>query len=110
MRRASYVKNSPWWRRNTRICIPNPRTRRSFCKNLGSRRNRLDNYHCEVMRIVFVDTTLTTPPLGGAHTCLVELCTSLAGLDHQVTVVTQPGREQSAVRRLAEGKVDVRFD
>lgn len=49
------------------------------------------------MHAVFVDTTMTTPPTGGAHTFLVDLCASLAGRGWRVTVVTQPGPEQSVV-------------
>jgi glycosyltransferase involved in cell wall biosynthesis len=62
------------------------------------------------MHVVFIDTTLTSPPLGGAATCLVELCLSLATGGYRVTVVTQPGRDESAVRRLATGGVEVRPD
>jgi glycosyltransferase involved in cell wall biosynthesis len=62
------------------------------------------------MHVVFIDTTLTSPPLGGAATCLVELCTSLVAGGYRVTVVTQPGREVSAVRRLAAGGVEVCSD
>ncbi len=62
------------------------------------------------MRLVFIDTTLTTPPLGGATTWIVELCTSLVARGDRVTVVTQPGRELSAAQRLAAGDVEVRSD
>jgi glycosyltransferase involved in cell wall biosynthesis len=62
------------------------------------------------MRIVFIDTTLTTPPTGGATTFLVELCTALAARGDRVTVVAQPGPEQSVARRLQAAGVEVRQD
>lgn len=62
------------------------------------------------MRIVFIDTTLTTPPSGGATTFLVELCTALAAHGDRVTVVAQPGPEQSVARRLQAAGVEVRQD
>jgi glycosyltransferase involved in cell wall biosynthesis len=62
------------------------------------------------MRIVFIDTTLTMPPSGGATTFLVELCTALAARGDRVTVVAQPGPEQSVARRLLAARVEVRQD
>lgn len=62
------------------------------------------------MRVVFIDTTLTTPPTGGATTFLVELCTALAARGDHVTVVAQPGPEQSVARRLQARGVEVRQD
>ncbi len=62
------------------------------------------------MRIGFIDTTLTTPPTGGATTFLVELCTALATRGDRVTVVAQPGPDQSVARRLQAAGVEVRQD
>src|SRR3982074_1230750 len=62
------------------------------------------------MRIAFIDTTLTTPPSGGATTFLVELCTVLAARGDHVTVVAQPGPDQSIARRLQANGVEVRQD
>jgi glycosyltransferase involved in cell wall biosynthesis len=58
------------------------------------------------MHIVIVDTTLTTPPTGGAQTFLVDLAGSLIERGYQVSVVTQPGSEKrilDALRRVAVG-------
>lgn len=55
------------------------------------------------MHIVIVDTTLTTPPTGGAQTFLVDLVESLVNRQYRVSVVTQPGSEQrtlGALRRV----------
>ena len=62
------------------------------------------------MRSVFVDATLTTPPFGGATTFLAELCCALASQGEQVTVVAQPGSDDSIVQRLRASGVDVRLD
>ncbi|HEY8187040.1 MAG TPA: glycosyltransferase family 4 protein [Pyrinomonadaceae bacterium] len=47
------------------------------------------------------------PPTGGAHTFLVELCDSLVRLGHRVSVVTQPGPEQSLTRALTDSGTEV---
>jgi glycosyltransferase involved in cell wall biosynthesis len=52
------------------------------------------------MHIVFVDTTLTTPPTGGAQTFLVILCRGLIERGWKVSVVTEPGPERSIVEAL----------
>jgi len=62
------------------------------------------------MRSVFVDATLTTPPFGGATTFLVELCGALADRGGRVTVVSQPGSDESVVQRLRAAGVEVRLD
>lgn len=62
------------------------------------------------MRSVFIDSTLATPPFGGATTFLVELCGALAARGDQVTVVTDPGPDHSIARRLRACGVEVRFD
>lgn len=63
------------------------------------------------MRVVFVDTTMTAPPTGGAHTFLVDLCPALAERGRRVSFVTQPGPEQSIVRalRAAGGEIEERL-
>ncbi len=52
------------------------------------------------MHVVFVDTTLTTPPTGGAQTFLVILCRGLVERGWKVSVVTEPGPERSIVEAL----------
>lgn len=52
------------------------------------------------MHIVVVDTTLTTPPTGGAQTFLVNLAESLARKQIQLSVITQPGPEATIVSAL----------
>ncbi|MDQ1639511.1 MAG: hypothetical protein QOF62_2850 [Pyrinomonadaceae bacterium] len=47
------------------------------------------------MHAVIIDTTLTTPPTGGAQTFLVELCEALVSMDFRMSVVTQPGPERT---------------
>ncbi|HEX8187470.1 MAG TPA: hypothetical protein VF586_03905, partial [Pyrinomonadaceae bacterium] len=54
------------------------------------------------MHAVFIDTTMTTPPTGGAHTFLVDLCAPLAERGWRASFVTQPGPEQGIVRALGE--------
>lgn len=53
---------------------------------------------------------MTTPPTGGAQTFLVDLCGSLVGRGWTVSVVTQPGPEQSVVESLRAAGADVRQD
>jgi glycosyltransferase involved in cell wall biosynthesis len=60
------------------------------------------------MRIDIVDTTITTPPTGGAHTFLVELCSALAARGESVSLVTHPGPEQSLTSSLRAAGVEVR--
>jgi glycosyltransferase involved in cell wall biosynthesis len=62
------------------------------------------------MRIVFIDTTLTVPPPGGATTFLIELSTALAARGDRVTVVAQRGPNQSIAQRLQTAGVEVRQD
>ncbi|MFZ0749425.1 MAG: glycosyltransferase family 4 protein [Pyrinomonadaceae bacterium] len=59
------------------------------------------------MHIVVVDSTITTPPTGGAHTFLVELCTALVGRGHRVTLVTEPGPDQSLTNTMQMACVEV---
>ena len=60
------------------------------------------------MHIVIVDTTLTTPPSGGDHTFLVNLCLRLVRKGYLTSVVTQPGPDQTLMKVLESGGVDVR--
>jgi glycosyltransferase involved in cell wall biosynthesis len=62
------------------------------------------------MKIVIIDTTLTTPPTGGAHTFLVDFCLRLVQQGHATSVVTQPGPDQSLIQVLERGGVEVRSD
>jgi len=59
------------------------------------------------MHAVIVDTTLTTPPTGGAQTFLVELCRALVLMDWKISVVTQPGPENAIVHSLRKGGAEV---
>jgi glycosyltransferase involved in cell wall biosynthesis len=59
------------------------------------------------MHVIIVDTTLTTPPTGGAQTFLIGLCKSLIARSWAVSVVTQPGPERSVVAALQEAGAEV---
>ena len=59
------------------------------------------------MHIVIVDTTLTTPPTGGAHTFLVNVCASLVAKAHRVSVVGEPGRDATIPTALQRVGTDV---
>ncbi|HEY5884267.1 MAG TPA: glycosyltransferase family 4 protein [Pyrinomonadaceae bacterium] len=60
------------------------------------------------MHVVFVDTTLTTFPTGGAQTFLVQLAQSLVQKNWRVSIVTQPGPEMSLVNALLQAGAEVR--
>jgi glycosyltransferase involved in cell wall biosynthesis len=62
------------------------------------------------MDIVFVDTTITTPPTGGAHTFLVDIGQCLVVRGDRVAVVTQPGPDESLVKALRMAGVEVYMD
>jgi len=62
------------------------------------------------MRSVFIDSTLTTPPFGGATTFLAELCCALAAQAERVTVVGRPGSDDSVVEKLRSAGVEVHLD
>ena len=62
------------------------------------------------MHVVFVDTTLTTWPTGGAQTFLVELAQALVQQDWRVSIITQPGPELSLVKALQQAGAEVRSD
>lgn len=59
------------------------------------------------MHVVIVDTTFTTPPTGGAHTFLVDLSTALVSRGARVSIISQPGPDQTIGRALIEGKAEV---
>src|SRR5712692_3042262 len=59
------------------------------------------------MHVVVIDTTLTTPPTGGAHTFLVDLAESLIGRGWKVSVVTRPGREGAIASALTNSGAEV---
>jgi glycosyltransferase involved in cell wall biosynthesis len=63
------------------------------------------------MHVVIVDTTMTTPPTGGAHTFLVDLCAPLAERGWRASFVTQPGPERGIVNalRAAGGEIEERL-
>lgn len=62
------------------------------------------------MHAIFVDTTITTPPLGGAHTFLPPLTRGLTQAGWRVSLVTQPGSEWSCVDALCNLGVEVHSD
>jgi glycosyltransferase involved in cell wall biosynthesis len=59
------------------------------------------------MNVVFVDTSITTPPTGGAHTFLVNLCASLAESGDRISVVTEPGQEATISSALQKAGTKV---
>jgi glycosyltransferase involved in cell wall biosynthesis len=54
------------------------------------------------MHVVLVDHFLKTPPTGGTHTCLVNLCTTLSKDQHQVSVITEAGPEATLANLIEE--------
>jgi len=62
------------------------------------------------MHIVIVDTLLTTPPTGGAHTFLVDLCDLLMRRGTRVSVVTEPGTDESLVRAIVQSGAEIHMD
>ncbi|HEX8337575.1 MAG TPA: hypothetical protein VF621_12650, partial [Pyrinomonadaceae bacterium] len=59
------------------------------------------------MHAVIVDTTMTTPPTGGAHKFEVDLCAPLAARGWSLSYVTQPGPERGVVEALRAAGADV---
>jgi len=59
------------------------------------------------MHIVLVDTTLTTPPTGGAQTFLVDLAESLVDRHYKVSIVTQPGPEARTIDALRQAGAEL---
>jgi len=59
------------------------------------------------MQIVFVDTTLTTPPTGGGQTFLVSAAEAFAQRGFKVSVVTQKGADDSIIEALRKVHAEV---
>src|SRR5713101_3497596 len=59
------------------------------------------------MHIVIIDTLLTTPPTGGAHTFLVDLCDLLVQRGTRVSVVTEPGTDESLARAIVQRGAEI---
>jgi glycosyltransferase involved in cell wall biosynthesis len=59
------------------------------------------------MHIVLVDTTLTTPPTGGAQTFLVSIAGSLVDRHYKVSIVTQPGPESRTIDALQRAGAEI---
>jgi glycosyltransferase involved in cell wall biosynthesis len=57
---------------------------------------------------VIIDTTMTTPPTGGSHKFLIDLCAPLAARGWAVSFVAQPGPERGIVEALRAAGADVR--
>lgn len=62
------------------------------------------------MRLVFVDTTLTTPPTGGGQTFLAHLAPALLHRGHDVTVITEPGDDRFVADQISTAGVRVLDD
>ncbi len=62
------------------------------------------------MHIVIVDTTLTTPPTGGAQTFLVHLAESLVKKHFRISIISQPGPEGSIIEALRKVGAEVHTD
>lgn len=62
------------------------------------------------MHIVIADTTLTTPPTGGAQTFLVNLAEALVGKHHRLSVISQPGPEATILSALRNVGAEVYLD
>ena len=59
------------------------------------------------MHAIFIDTTMTTPPTGGAHSFLVDLCAPVIANGWSLSFVTQPGTEPAIVQALQLAGADV---
>jgi glycosyltransferase involved in cell wall biosynthesis len=59
------------------------------------------------MHAIIVDTTMTTPPTGGSHTFLIDLCASLNKNGWSASFVAQPGPERGIVNGLKKLGADV---
>lgn len=62
------------------------------------------------MHAVIIDTTMTTPPTGGSHKFLIDLCAPLAARGWSLSFVAQPGPERGIVEALRAAGADVRED
>lgn len=61
------------------------------------------------MHVVIADTTLTEPPLGGPHIFLLRLSSALLKEGFRVSVVTEPGRDNSLIEKLRQHGADVQL-
>src|SRR5256885_15246668 len=61
------------------------------------------------MHVVIVDTILTIPPTGGAHTFLVDLSRVLVSRGARVSVVSRPGPDQAIGRTLIKSGAEVKL-
>jgi glycosyltransferase involved in cell wall biosynthesis len=59
------------------------------------------------MHAVFIDTTMTTPPTGGSHKFLIDLCAPLNARGWSLSFVAQPGPERGIVEALRAAGADV---
>lgn len=59
------------------------------------------------MHAVIIDTTMTTPPTGGSHKFLLDLCVPLAARGWTLSFVAQPGPERAVVEALRAAGADV---
>jgi glycosyltransferase involved in cell wall biosynthesis len=62
------------------------------------------------MHVALVDTTITTPPTGGAQTFLIDFAESLVRRNIRLTVISQPGREAAIENALKRDGADVKLD
>lgn len=59
------------------------------------------------MHVAVVDTTLTTPPTGGAQTFLVDFAEALAQRSIRLSVITQPGKDSATIAALGTAGAEV---
>jgi glycosyltransferase involved in cell wall biosynthesis len=62
------------------------------------------------MHAVFIDTTLTTPPTGGAQTFLADLAHSLVQRGFRISIITQPGPESAVAQALTQVGAEVHMN
>lgn len=62
------------------------------------------------MHIVIIDTTLTTPPTGGAQTFLVDFANALVRRGTRLTIITEPGRDSTTLGALQRAGAELRTD
>ena len=60
------------------------------------------------MHVVIIDTTLSTPPTGGAQTFLIDFAQALTKRRIRLSVVTQPGKDSSTITALKNAEAEVR--
>lgn len=62
------------------------------------------------MKVVFVDTTLTTAPTGGPHTFLLHLASRLVQAGIHVSIVSQTGDDTAISDELEKAGAELRLD